>query len=298
MTIIEKYASEREKNKDKSLLFLGTANSCFDVNYDDYDEIWAAGAAFGDSYGEISRIDLGFEIHPMDQMIKIADERHVDYNKYNCPILVQDENGVICKQLIKEPKTYPLDDILQYIKEIGASVYMTSTFCYMIVYAAMMGYKDILLYKILLTSDLEYHLERPGLEYWIDLLGHKEHIKFSFPEDAEMWSEEVLYGYKQRPNLWKLESRKKHLWECFNHHFYDCEALNGSLNRCTGMLEMFHIMNSLIAEKIKKEDVEKVVKECRERIEAESVKITRSREKYFQFSGAIQTQSFLEERGY
>lgn len=295
--IIEKYKEQREKNKNKKLLFLGTANSCFDVNYDDYDEIWAMSGAFGKCYTDIPRIDLGFEIHPMDQMIVIAEERDVDYNKFDCPIFVQDENENIAKQMIKKPLTFPLEDVVQYAKELGASKFFTDTYCYMLVYAAMMGYKDVLLYKILLTSDLEYYLERPGVEYWIDWLGHAEHISFSFPEDAEMWTEDILYGYEQRPNLWKMESRKKHLWDCFTHHFYDCENLNGSLNRDTGIMEMFHIMNNYQAGKIKKEDIEKILTECRKRIEENSVKIRKSREKYFQFSGAIQTISFAEFRG-
>jgi len=294
MTIREKYAKEREQNKDKKLLFLGTAATCLDVDYDDYDDIWAAGSAFGECYNDIPRIDLGFEIHPMDQMILIAKERNVNFNKYDCPILVQDENGNITKQMIDKPVTFPLDDVIAYVKEMNASLCFTSTFCYMIVYAAMMGYKDITIYKILLTSDLEYFLERPGLEYWVERLGHVEEINYIFPEDAEMWSSDILYGYEQRPNMWKLESRKKYLWDCFIKHFIDCEALNGVLNRCSGMLEMFHVMSKIGD----KEQINKLVKDCRENIEKHSGKFKLSREKFMQFSGSLQTTMFHEERGY
>ena len=298
MTIIEKYAERREQNKDKKILFLGTATSCFDIDFDNYDEVWAMSGAFGEFFDDIPKIDLGFEIHPMDQMIKIADERKVNYNKFNCPIFVQDENCNIAKALMEKPKTYPLNDVLQYVKEIGASKFFTDTYCYMLAYAGMMGYKSVTFYRILLTSDLEYYLERPAIEYWIDYLGHKENMSFYFPEDAEMWTEEILYGYEQRPNLWKLESRKKYLFEVFQHHFYDCEAINANLNRCGGLLEMFHLLRSLKENKIKEEDINKIVDECRQTIERDSVKFQKSREKYFQFSGAIQAISFGEERGY
>ena len=322
MTIIEKYAKERKKNKNKKLLLLGTAVTCFEIDYDDYDDIWAAGSAFGECYTDIKRIDLGFEIHPMDQMVIIAKERNVNFNKYKCPIFVQDEKHPIAMQMIEKPVTFPLDDMLQYIEEINASVCMTSSFCYMIVWAALMGYKDVLLYKILLTSDLEYYLERPGLEYWIDRLGHVEDIDFSFPEDAEMWTNKILYGYEQRPNLWKMQSRKKYLWDVFSKHFSDIEILSSLLSRLTGMIEMFNIINTnartihelelkLKNEQVieKRKELEKqladnkmkipmIIQDCREKIQINQDKYIKSRDKYMQFSGAIQTQQFLEERQY
>ncbi len=294
MLITEKYKKEREKNKDKKLLMLGTANSCFDVDYNDFDEIWGAGAAFGADVNDIPKIDLGFEIHDMDQMVVIAKERNVDFNKYKCPILVQDKNGIITKQLIENPIDYPLDDIKQYVKEMGASIYFTSTFCYMTVYAAMMGYKDILFFKILFTSDLEYNLERPGLEYWIDMLGHRENINFKFPEDSELWAETILYGFEQRPSFWKLQSRMKFLWDIFTKHFHDCEALNGMLNRDSGIIEVYNALKN----GIKPEDFEKVVRECRENINKNSERYKKSRDKYMQFSGALQTSNFYELREY
>lgn len=292
--IKEKYAKQREENKNKKLLFLGTAQSCFEVNYDDYDEIWGAGAVFGECNGDVKKIDLGFEIHPMDQMLIIAKERNVDYNKFNCPILVQKSNNPITRQLIEKPIDFPLDDMLEYVKEMNSSIYFTSTFCYMIVYATMMGYKDITLFKILLTSDLEYNLERPGIEYWIDLLGHKEVIDFKFPEDAEMWSQDILYGFEQRPNLWKMESRKKNLWGNLVKHFIDCENTNSLLNRCSGMLEMYHVLNNTED----KENINKVIDECRNTIQNNSDRFKSSRERYMQFLGALQTTQFIEERGY
>lgn len=322
MKIIEKYAKEREANKNKKLLLLGTAVTCFEIDYDDYDDVWAAGPAFGECYKDIKRIDLGFEIHPIDQMVVIAKERNVDYNKYKCPVYVQNEKHPITKQLMDKAVTFPLDDMLQYIKEINASICLTDSFCYMIVWAGLMGYKDVLLYKILLTSDLEYYLERPGLEYWIDRLGHAEQIDFRFPEDAEMWSNKILYGYEQRPNLWIMQSRKKYLWDIFSKHFSDIEILSNMLSRYSGMIEMHNFMNTINSrimilgkqlekeiviekkEEIKKEigdckiQIAKVIHNCREGIEKNSQKYKDSRDKYMQFSGAIQTQQFLEERQY
>lgn len=294
-SIKEKYKKQREDNKDKKLVLLGTAVSCFETNFElENTEYWAVGSSFGEAHSKIKKIDLGFEIHPMDQIVLIAREKNVNYNRYKCPIFVQNAEHPISKQLIEKPLTFPIDDLLQYIKEMNASKYLTSSFCYMILYASMMGYKNIALHKILLTSDQEYFLERPGLEYWIDMLGQKEGIDFNFPEDAEMWSSSVLYGYEERPNLWKIESRKKYLWDVFMKHFVDCETLSGLMNRAGGILEMFHVMEKIDD----KEKIKKIVDECRATIEEKSAKLKKSRDKFFQFSGALQTFSFMELRQY
>jgi hypothetical protein len=290
--IIDKYKKEREENKNKKLILLGTAVSCFqpDYNSNDY-EFWATGSSFGNEHYDIKRIDLGFEIHPIGEIAQIAQERQVDYNKFDCPIFVQDATHPIAKQLMNKPETFPLDDMLEYAKENNFAKYFTSSFCYMLVYAAMLGYKDISMYKILLTSDSEYFLERPGVEYWLERLGVAEDITFHFPEDAEFWSGTVLYGFEQRPNIWKLQSRKKYLWEVYMRHFYDIERLVANINRNTGMLEMFHIL-----QRVDKDKVNKILEACKKGLDESSVKYRGSRDKYMQFCGALQTIQFHEMR--
>jgi len=295
MIIQEKYSVEREKNKNRSLVLVGTGVTCFELDWNKADcDYWACGPAFGEACNDIKKIDLGFEIHPIDQILLISKERNIDFNKFKCPIFVQNAEHPITKQMIEKPITFPIDDMLQYVKEINAPVYFTSSFCYMIVYAAMMGYKDVLLYRILLTSDLEYNLERPGMEYWIDRLGHVENINFEFPEDAEMFSGHILYGYEQRPNLWKLESRRKYLWSCFMQNYYQAEELNFLMNKCYGLLEMY----SVIKQNIEQEKIDKIIKESQDFIKNNSRKLKEAKEKYFQFAGSLQTMSFEEIRQY
>lgn len=295
MTIKEKYAKEREENKGKRLVMLGTAISCFETDWNiEKCEYWATGSAFGEAHKDVGKIDLGFEIHDIYLISKIAVERKVDYNKFNCPVLVQNADHVMTKQLIDNPVTFPLEDMLEYVKEINGAKFFTSTFCFMLVYAAMLGYKDVALHKILLTNDGEYFLERPGVEYWIDLLGQKEEMAFNFPEDAEMWAGSVLYGYEERPNIWKIESRRKSLWMDFMKHYYHIEYLNSSISKTAGMIDMFYAMQ-------KEKDIKKVeglIEESKKELEKKTVELNSSRDKYMMASGALQSQSFSEIRGY
>ena len=123
-----KYKRQREKNKSKKLLLLGTAISSFEPDYENNDfEIWGVGSAFGKAHEDIKRVDLGFEIHPIEQIAKIANERQVDYNKFKCPMMVQNANHPLTKQMMKNPKTFPLDDVLAYQEEIGAARLACST---------------------------------------------------------------------------------------------------------------------------------------------------------------------------
>jgi hypothetical protein len=285
---------KREENKNKKLLLLGTAASCFEPDYENNDyEIWAVGSAFGEAHADIKRIDLGFEIHPIDQIAKIAKDRNVNYNKFKCPMFVQNAAHPLTKQLMKNPKKFPLNEILKYIDDMGASRFFTSSFCYMLVYAAYMGYKDVYLYKILLTNESEYFLERPGVEYWFEWLGMHEGMNFHFPEDAEMCSNSILYGYEERPHLWKIESRKKHLWESLARQYYEAERLAGDINRASGMIEMYNIMK-----KADEKKVNELVIACKKQINDTMIKYRNTRDQYMQFGGALQTMQYTEFRSY
>lgn len=292
---MSKYDKQREDNKDKRLVLLGTAKTCFETDWElDNCEYWAAGSAFGAAHSEIKKIDVGFEIHDINLIYGIAQERNVDYNKFDCPVFVQNKDNPVTKQLMNKPSDFPLDDILEYIKEINGSKFFTSTFCYMIVYAAMLGYKNIALHKILLTNDGEYFLERPGVEYWIDFLGHKEGITFTFPEDAEMWAGSVLYGFEERPNIWKIQSRRKNIWEEFIKGFYNIESYTGSINKVQGMIEMYYALQKMKDNK----DMEDRIKESKLNIQKDLVKLNNTRDKFMQACGALQSESFSELRGY
>jgi hypothetical protein len=125
-------------------------------------------------------------------------------------------------------------------------------------------------------------------------MGQKEGMSFSFPEDAEFWSDTVLYGFEERPNIWKLQSRKKYLYETFLKHFYNVEVLTAALNRSAGMLELFeHMKQGANEAKIKN-----IINECRNTIDQKSPKYRNTRDLCLQFLGVIQNHAFYEERGY
>jgi guanylate kinase len=119
-------------------------------------------------------------------------------------------------------------------------------------------------------------------------------MDFYFTEDAEMWSRNVFYGFEQRPNIWKLESRKKYHWTMFMKNFKDIENITAMMNKSAGMLEMYNAFKK----NVEKEKIEKAVEDCKKVIEERAVKLKNCREEFMQFSGALQTTNFYEEREY
>jgi hypothetical protein len=208
----------------KKLTILGTGVSCKDPDWTN--DIWATGSCFADSYADkTERIDLGFELHKVDVIRGILDKKKVqfDYNRYKTPSMVQsiydDWSGII-----DDVREFPLEDMIKYVK---GRKFFTSTFAYMIVYAAMQGYKEIELNRILLSFDHEYLYEMPCIEYWCNILTQTENIHFSIPEDSEIYSNHKLYGYEPKNNAKKVQSRLKYVWHNFNERLMEYEKLLG-----------------------------------------------------------------------
>ncbi len=279
------------KDNGKKLIILGTATTVFECDYNQENtDYWLCGTAFGQAHSDIKRADMGFEIHPPDQMFKIAQEKKIDYNKFgDIPIMVQKTDNEFIKKLINNPVEFPIDELLEYAKVRLFSC----SFTYMFVYACMLGYKDISFYKILLASGGEYFLERPGLEYWIEKMIDKEGLKVFFPEDAELFSGNYLYGYEQRPNIYKMQSFKRHLWEQLHNEFHFVENSTAQVNKNLGAMEMFNLMNSG-----KKEDeIKAILEKCNLMVQDGIGKSKEHKEKYLQYFGGLQTAEFLEDRG-
>lgn len=273
----------------KKLIMLGTASSVFDVPYDNKDyDIWGTGTCFGIAHQDIKRIDLGFELHPPEKMVLIKEEKSIDYDRFDCPIMVQDENDPVAKQICKNPKTFPLQEVLDF----GGTKFYTSTFCYMIVYAVMLGYKEIGIYKALMCSGSEYFLERPGMEYWIEKLGVKYGVKFYFPEDCELFASQILYGYEQRPNIYKIGSFVKHLWDQLHIEYHFVEHCTANANKSIGALEMYQMLKN-----VKDEDkIKEILNELKLLMQTNVKAINEHKEKYLQFFGGLQVMNYEESR--
>lgn len=272
------------------LILLGTAKSVFEVDYNKPNtDIWATGTAFGEACDDVKRVSLGFEIHPIEKMQVEAQIKHIDYNKFNCPVMVQDANNPISKQIINDPVTFPLKEVRKY----AGVDFFTSSFCYMLVYGAMLGYKNISFQKILLTSGGEYFLERPGIEYWIEKLTQRENINVTFPEDCELFSGTVLYGYEQRPNIYKMQSFRKHIYDQFMNEFHNVENLTAGINKHLGALECYAMM------KQEKDSgkVDIMVKNSKKEIQDLAGKAKMHKERFLQFFGGLQMLDYTEDRG-
>lgn len=274
------------------LTLLGTAQSIFPVDFKEKDmEFWGTGTVFSRSIKGIKKLDLGFEIHNGETMYKITQERDIDYSIYKCPIMVQNAEDEWTKKIIKNPVTFPLQEVIKY----AGVKFFTSTFCYMFVYAAMMGYKDIKFSKILLCSGGEYFLERPGLEYWIEKLTQRENLTVHWDEDCELFGNEILYGYEQRPNIYKLRSYQKHLWSRLHEEFHAIENHTASINKNIGAVECYNLLKSQKLDDVKlkemMENTKKIVKD-------QMKQAGEHKEKYLQFFGALQQSEYEDGRGF
>lgn len=277
----------------KKLILLGTAESVFNPDYDNMDyEIWGCGSCAGAAHDDIKRIDAIFEIHDPALLVRIFDTKAYDYSRIpNTKVYVQDAENPTIKQLIpnNELITFPLQDLLKY----AGVEWFDSTFAYMFVYAAMLGYKDITFHKILLNAAQEYFLERPALEYWITKLMHKEKITVHFPEDCDLFFGNVLYGYKQRPNIYKMMSWRKHLWNQLHIAFHNVEMLTARINKFMGAVDMYARMKSGQSE----EQIVKEITEGKTNLEINMKTAKEQKEKYLQYFGAIQNEYWNEDRG-
>jgi hypothetical protein len=275
----------------KDLILLGTAYSVFDVDYENQNtDIWATGTAFGAQCSDIKRVDLGFEIHPIEIMALEAQKKQIDYNKFNCPIMVQDAGNPITTQLINNPVTFPLDEVRKY----AGVDFFTSTFCFMLVYAAMLGYKNIHFAKILLSSSGEYFLERPGIEYWIEKLIQREGINVTFPEDCELFSGTCIYGYEQRPNIYKMKSFRRHIYDSFMNEFHNVETLTAQINKVMGALECYQ----LISQEKDPKKLAEMVKNSRDQMHDLAGKAKIHKERFLQYFGGLQMLDYTEDRGF
>jgi len=275
----------------KKLILLGTAESVFDVPYDDPDyEIWGCGSCFGKAHDDIKRMDFGFEIHPPTKLVTIIDNKSYDFKRFGeIPIYVQNADDSLTKQIIPNAKTFPLKEVVEY----GGVEFFTSTFCYMFVLAAMMGYKEIYFYKILLNAGQEYFLERPGIEYWIEKLSKKENINVYFPEDCELFFGDILYGYKERPNIYKIKSWRKHLWNQLHISFHNIENLTAKINKYLGALEMY----SHFERGTNKNELLKMLEKDKSVLDKNLNTAKEQKEKYLQYFGALQNEYWNEDRG-
>lgn len=277
----------------KKLILLGTATSVFNPPYENQDyEFWGTGTCFGNSstsHREIKRIDLGFEIHKMDRMKKLIDEgKDLQYNKFKCPIMVQNANDKLTREIIEKPITFPLQDMLKF----AGKKYFTSSFSYMVVYAAMLGYKDIGLYGILLCFDGEFTFQKPCIEYWCNLLTQRENIHFYVPEDSELFNSSKLYGYDEYKNEYKVKSRSKTLWDIFDKSLGEFELTTNEYQKNQGILQTLDFLQK----RPSGEEIQSLYDIALKKATERGAQLKLSVNQMNQFKGALQNMYFYDDK--
>lgn len=234
-------------NTEKKLCIIGSADSVYDFDYkDDSYDIWALSVALNEQ--DVKRIDVLFELHN-DKIIKnLIDNVGVDFNKLDIPVYVQNNRYENTRKYIKNAVTFPLKELLAFAERKD----FTCSLSYLLVYAVMVGYREIYLHKFLFNAFDDYAFEKPNIEYWIRTLKLRfSDVHFYWNNDNELFDENYLYGYESAKNLSKFKSKKKLLWELFNKHFGDYLNYFLIYHQNYGKLEFMNKISGQSIEKIK-----------------------------------------------
>lgn len=274
----------------KKLIMLGTATSVYDIPYDDPDvEIWGLGTCF--SYPDIKRIDVGFEIH-QEKDVRKQIKKGTDFKKFgDIPIFVQNPNNKYIKNIMNNPVKFPLYDLLKYIRHRGLDVNFECSWCYLIVYAIMRGYKDIEIRKVSLGSDQEYVYEKPSIIYWCATLGRMEGVKIHIPDDSFINYEPLLYGYGNRGNQYRAMARNKYLWKMYNEYSKLLDTKMLEYGKIVGAEELM----SLAMNPQGKEHLVNIGRQIGGKAKQLSIEIQELRETLQKHQGCLQAEIFYNE---
>lgn len=110
------------------------------------------------TYNVAKRLDKLFITDTRHNLSGDVNHNFDEINAQNIPVISLHKFKEINKL-----RVYPYDKIVERF----GSEFFTNTICYMIAYALYKGYKKIRLYGIDLATQLEYILERGGVEFWV-----------------------------------------------------------------------------------------------------------------------------------
>ena len=187
----------------KRLIILGTADSVFNVPYDDEGyEIWGVGTVT--SKQEIKRLDRIVEVHSKKIVMGLKDKGHL-YGRFHCPVYVRDVNEL--KDIITNAVQFPKDEIIKFF----GTDYFTNTVGWMLALALYEGYTDITLMGVHMSQENEYAWEKPNAEYWIGRAKERG-CRVRIPEDSSIMKQYFLYGFEDPPVNWhQIVSKKLYL---------------------------------------------------------------------------------------
>jgi len=182
------------KKKHDTVILLGTASTLAHTPWKTKADFWACAPVMTHKVAEGKKIDLLFEMHPMEYWMTIRDR----LNSHPQPVFMLKENPQI-----KRSMTYPLKKVQDMVFKLNErfAKYFTSTIAYMIALAIQKGYKKIELWGIHMAAyDEEYGEQRQACEAWL-AFANGLGIETFVPDESEIFRCPFLYGYEQDNNI-------------------------------------------------------------------------------------------------
>lgn len=141
--------------------------------------------------------DRWFEIHDLTTPSKSTKEHQSFLQTCTVPLYVQ-------KQYEHLPNAipFPFEEIFAWMagKGFGGSKYFTNTISYLIMFAAMSGFKEISVYGVDMSTDSEYMHQKASAEYMIGLCEGMG-IKVYIPQSSELLKCNQLYAVESSNKL-------------------------------------------------------------------------------------------------
>lgn len=143
------------------------------------------------------RASRWFEIHDLTTASKNTKEHQSFLQTVTVPLYVQKKYEHLPNAI-----PFPFEEIFAWMadKGFGGSKYFTNTISYLIMFAAMSGFKEISVYGVDMSTDSEYMHQKASAEYMIGLCEGMG-IKVYIPPSSELLKCNQLYAVESSNKL-------------------------------------------------------------------------------------------------
>ncbi|KKW05508.1 MAG: hypothetical protein UY40_C0017G0001 [candidate division CPR1 bacterium GW2011_GWC1_49_13] len=183
----EVIVDDMTKRKKDKVCIIGFADSKTQAPYDDPDyEFWGVNEMWADK--TIKKCDVLFELHDYKWICEGKRlKEHIKWLRENkdVPVFMQRHFDDIPLSI-----PFPKDDLIQ---KYGS--YFTNTISWEIALAMHLGFREIRLYGVNMSNDIEYSSQRPSCEYYIGL-ARGMGITVYIPPESDLLKSMYLYGFE------------------------------------------------------------------------------------------------------
>lgn len=171
----------------KKVCIIGFADTRVQAPYDDDSyEMWGVNEMWKDP--GVKRLDVLFELHDLP-WIKEG-KKHKDHYPWLCenrdiPIFMQKRFDEIPLSI-----PYPRDVIEKNFRH-----YFTNTISWELALAIHLGFEEIRIYGVNMATELEYHGQRPSVEYFVGIAEGRG-IKVYLPTECDLLKCMYAYGFE------------------------------------------------------------------------------------------------------